>query len=148
MEIDSNIRNRYNSQFFRDEFGKLILCHFRNQKNETSIIKTIQDQMDKQYDKTQEQMNQCYNKLDTKITEFIDESREEDKKMSEKISSMRGDVLTIEGAYFRAECRKLLKKEHIITQAEYNNLGGNHEGDMLFEMVCEKHRDQLLTKEE
>ena len=40
MEIDSNIRNRYNSQFFRDEFGKLILCHFRNPKNETSIIKT------------------------------------------------------------------------------------------------------------
>ena len=40
MEIDSNIRNRYNSQFFRDEFGKLILYHFRNPKNETSIIKT------------------------------------------------------------------------------------------------------------
>ena len=114
--------------------------------------------MDKQYDKTQEQMNQCYSKLDTKITEFIDESREEDKKMNERISNMRGDVLTIEGAYFRAECRKLLKREHIITQEEfntitlehdaYNNLGGNHEGDMLFEMVREKHRDQLLTKEE
>lgn len=119
--------------------------------HETSIIETIQDQMDKQYDKTQEQMNQCYSKLDTKITEFIDESREEDKKMNERISNMRGDVLTIEGAYFRAECRKLLKREHIITQEEfntitlehdaYNNLGGNHEGDMLFEMVREKHRD-------
>jgi len=119
--------------------------------HETSIITTIQDQMDKQYDKTQEQMNQCYNKLNTKISEFIDESREEDKKMNERVSGICNDILTIEGASFRAECRKLLKKEHIITQDEfntitlehdaYNNLGGNHEGDMLFEMVREKHRD-------
>ena len=126
--------------------------------HETSIIETIKDQMNKQYDKTQEQMTQCYNKLDTKITEFIDESREEDKKMDKRVSGIRNDVLTIEGAYFRAECRKLLEKEHIITQEEfntitlqhdaYNNLGGNHEGDMLFEMVREKHKDQVLMKKD
>lgn len=141
-------------------FIKKYLSLYKESKNnhETSIITTIQEKMDNQYDKTQEQMNQCYGKLDTKISEFIDESREEDKKMNERIGNMRNDVLTIEGAYFRAECRKLLKKEHIITQEEfntitlehdaYNNLGGNHEGDMLFEMVREKHRNQLLTKEE
>ena len=139
-------------------FVKKSIELYKTVKNnhETSIIETIQEKMDKQYDKTQEQMNQCYNKLDTKITEFIDESREEDKKMNERVSGIRSDVLTIEGAYFRAECRKLLVKEHIITQEEfntitlehdaYNNLGGNHEGDMLFEMVREKHRDQLLMK--
>lgn len=112
--------------------------------------------MDKQYDKTQEQMNQCYNKLDTKISEFIDESREEDKKVNEEISSMRGDVLTIEGAYFRNECRKLLREDHVITNAEfniitvqhtaYNNLGGNHEGDALYEMVKAKHQKHLVEK--
>ena len=114
--------------------------------------------MDKQYDKTQKQIDECYSKLNTKITEFIDESRGEDKKMNEKVSGIRNDVLVIEGAYFRAECRKLLAKEHTITQEEfntitlqhdaYNNLGGNHEGDMLFEMVREKHRDQLLMNKE
>lgn len=126
--------------------------------HETLIIATIQKKMDDQYNKTQEQMDVCYNRLDNKISEFIGESREADKQTTKAIDNMRGDVLTIEGAYFRAECRKLLKKEHIITQEEfntitlehdaYNNLGGNHEGDMLFEMVREKHRDQLLTKEE
>jgi hypothetical protein len=78
--------------------------------------------------------------------------------MTKKIDGVKGDVLTMGGAYFRSECRKLLKKEHIITQEEfntitlehdaYNNLGGNHEGDMLFEMVKEKHKEQLLTKDE
>ena len=101
-------------------------------------------------------MNACYNRLDNKITEFIEESRESDKQMTNNINTVKSDVLTIEGAYFRSECRRLLQKEHTITQEEfdtitlehgaYNNLGGNHEGDMLFEMVKEKHKEQLLKK--
>lgn len=128
------------------------------ENHEAAIITTIQEKMDDQYDKTQEQMDACYSRLDNKISEFIEESREADKQTTKVIDNMRGDVLTIEGAYFRAECRKLLAKDHIITQEEfntitlehdaYNNLGGNHEGDMLFEMICEKHRDQLLMKKE
>ena len=92
-------------------------------------------------------MNACYNRLDNKITDFIEESREADKRMTDNINTVKSDVLTIEGAYFRSECRRLLQKEHIITQEEfdtitlehgaYNSLGGNHEGDMLFEMVKE-----------
>ena len=39
MKIKSNNRNKYNSQFFREEIGKLLLFHFKNSKNETSIIK-------------------------------------------------------------------------------------------------------------
>lgn len=106
--------------------------------------------MDSQYEKTQEQMNECYNRLDRKISDFISESKEEDKKLYDNISSVKGDVLTIEGAYFRSECRKLLRKDHIITEEEfntitvehgaYNGLGGNHEGDALYEMVKEKHK--------
>lgn len=128
------------------------------ENHETAIITTIQEKMDNQYDKTQKQIDTCYSRLDNKISEFIEESREADKQTTKLIDNVRGDVLTIEGAQFRAECRKLLERGHIITQEEfntitlehdaYNNLGGNHEGDMLFEMVREKHRDQLLTKEE
>ena len=109
--------------------------------------------MDKHYDKTQEQMNECYSKLNTKITEFIEESRDEDKKMNEKVSDMREDILTIEGAYFRQECRRLLKSNHRIVNTEfnaitaqhaaYNNLGGNHEGDALYEMVKAKYHKHL-----
>ena len=60
-------------------------------------------------------MDTCYKKLDNKITEFITESREEDKKMSQRFYDLKDDVLTIEGAYFRSECRRLLQKEHIIS---------------------------------
>ena len=125
--------------------------------HEISIISTIKEEMKNQYQETKVQMDNSIKKLDDKITEFISESREEDKKMNEHFFRMKDDILTIEGAYFRSECRKLLQKEHIITQEEfntitlehdaYNSLGGNHEGDMLFEMVREKHRNQILNKD-
>lgn len=126
------------------------------ENHETAIITTIQEKMDDQYDKTQEQMDVCYNRLNNKISEFIEESREADKQTIKTIDNMRGDVLIIEGAYFRNECRKLLKEDHIITNAEfniitvqhtaYNNLGGNHEGDALYEMVKAKHQKHLVEK--
>ncbi len=111
--------------------------------------------MSDQYNKTQTQMDQCYNRLDNKITQFINESREADTQMYNRISKMQKDVLDIEGAYFRNECRALLKEDHIITEREftnitiqhtaYNSLGGNHEGDALYEMVQEKHKKHLIN---
>lgn len=134
----------------------IAMSKIEKENHETAIITTIQEKMDDQYDKTQEQMNTCYNRLNNKITEFIEESREADKQMTNNINTIKGDVLTIEGAYFRSECRRLLEKDHVITQEEfntitlehgaYNSLGGNHEGDMLFEMIKEKHQKQLLEK--
>jgi len=95
-------------------------------------------------------MNECYNKLDSKIADFIKASEEANAKLIAHVNSIKADVLSIEGAYFKSECRKLLDPKHIMTQEEfdtitiehgaYNGLGGNHEGDMLYELVKEKQK--------
>ena len=123
--------------------------------HETEIINTIQEKMDEQYNKTQEQMDSCYKNLNNLIKSQEKEFRKVDQEITEKVLGIQRDVLAIEGAYFRNECRNLLREDHIITANEfnaitvqhtaYNSLGGNHEGDALYEMVEEKHK-QHLTK--
>ena len=122
--------------------------------HETEIIDTIQEKMDEQYNKTQKQMDNCYKNLNSLIEQQGQEFKKVDKEITEKILGIQRDVLAIEGAYFRNECRNLLKEDHIITPNEfnaitiqhtaYNNLGGNHEGDALYDMVEEKHKNYLV----
>lgn len=66
----------------------------------------------------------------------------------------------MQGKVFKADCRRLLEANHIITEEEYedivndhnsyHNLGGNHIGDSLFLSVMKKWNAQLelSTKEE
>ena len=49
MKINSIIRNRYNSQFFREEFGKLLSYPIRKSKNELSITNINKKNNDKNY---------------------------------------------------------------------------------------------------
>jgi hypothetical protein len=122
--------------------------------HEATIIKTIKDEMNSQYDKTQKQMDNCYKNLNDLIERQGEELRKVDVDINNKIRQMQKDVLDIEGAYFRNECRSLLREDHIITEREftnitiqhtaYNSLGGNHEGDALYEMVQEKHKKHLV----
>lgn len=133
-------------QLIKDEKGN----------HEKTLINTIQNKMDEQYNKTQNQMNDCYKNLFGLIEQQGKELKQVDKDMTEKIFGIQRDVLAIEGAYFRNECRNLLKEDHIITNVEfniitvqhtaYNNLGGNHEGDALYEMVKAKHQKHLVEK--
>ena len=86
--------------------------------------------------------------------------KEEDKRIHEEIDElkddfkiMKGGILSIQGRDFKADCRLLLQPEHIITLNEYESiieehdvyksLGGNHEGDALFNMVEQKYSKQL-----
>lgn len=110
--------------------------------------------MNDQYHKTQTQMNECYKNLTNIIERQGEELKKVDIDINNKIAQMKHDVLDIEGAYFRNECRDLLREDHIITEREfnaitiqhtaYNSLGGNHEGDALYEMVQEKHKKHLV----
>lgn len=136
-------------------FAKRYIGLIKKEKkdHEDSIITTIQKKMDDQYKKTQNQMDECYKRLDNKVSNFIEESRKTDSQIIERIGGLQKDVLDIEGSYFRNECRKLLEEGHVITNEEfntitiqhtaYNNLGGNHEGDALYLMVKEKHKEHL-----
>ncbi len=110
--------------------------------------------MDKQYDKTQQQMDACYKRLEGKINDFVEESKQEDVKINKKIDSLQNGVLSIQGQNFKYECQKFLNRpdDHPITLLEYeqlmaqhtvyNSLGGNHEGDAMFELVKIKYHNQ------
>ena len=122
-------------------------------RHEADLIETLQNKMDEQYKKTQEQMDICYNKLNSLVQEQREEFNRANIEMNEKISTIKDDVLSIEGAYFRSECRRLLKKDHVITEEEFNtisvehaaykSLGGNHEGDTMFNMIETKYKVSL-----
>lgn len=68
--------------------------------------------------------------------------------MGNKVNTLTGAMLEIQGKDFKNTCRELLSKD-IITDDEYNlceqehkiynALGGNHEGDALFEAVFKKY---------
>ena len=127
------------------------------ERDKDDLLESIQDKMDNQYVKTQEQMDDCYRNLTSIITQQGEEMKAVDAKLSEQIVAVKRDVLAIEGAYFRSECRRLLQKDHIITNEEfntitiehtaYNSLGGNHEGDALYAMIEEKHKEYLIERE-
>lgn len=73
--------------------------------------------------------------------------------LDEKISTVQSGVLSIQGKQFKDDCRVLLKDDHVITLDEfeeieadheaYNALGGNHQGDKLFQMVESKFKNSL-----
>ena len=76
--------------------------------------------------------------------------------MKEKIDILQDAILSIQGREFKAHCRALLQPDHEITldeyeqiisdHAAYNNLGGNHKGDELFDLVTHKFDAGLTHK--
>ena len=77
--------------------------------------------------------------------------------LKEKIDTLQDGILSIQGRDFKADCRILLQPDHEITLDEYeqiieehevyNNLGGNHKGDELFDLVAHKFDAGLTHKD-
>lgn len=87
------------------------------------------------------------------VIEITEEHRHQDQLLQDQIDIVKSGVLSIQGQHFMRKCRELLKEEHEITLDEfeavqkdhttYNSLGGNHNGDIIFEMVVEKAMNNL-----
>ena len=103
----------------------------------------------------QDKMDKCYQRLINVVKESEDKSNEADQILHEEMDLIKKGVLTIEGAWFKTECRKLLEADHIIAREEfeaitlehdgvYNKLGGNHDGDVLYKLVAEKYKNQIM----
>jgi hypothetical protein len=70
------------------------------------------------------------------------------------METLKDGILSIQGRNFKTDCRLLLQKDHVITQEEwesisvahdiYNSLGGNHDGDRLYEDVETKYHNNLI----
>lgn len=66
---------------------------------------------------------------------------------------MKDGILSLHRRRFIDDCRKLLAKEDEITQEDYNrikrehgtykSLGGNHEGDEMYDLFLAKYKAQL-----
>lgn len=84
-----------------------------------------------------------------------DEIKASVSRLDEKISTVQHGVLSIQGKQFKDDCRYLLRDDHTITLDEYevieadhetyNSLGGNHQGDKLFQMVENKFKNSLYN---
>ena len=135
-------------------YKKLIINEKR--RHEYDIINALQNKMDEQYTKTQNQMDECYTRLFNTIEEYDKKSAEEDKKIYNELGTLKNGMLSIQGIAFKEECNKLLHQNAPITYEQFNrisnehrvykSLGGNHDGDLLFEMVEVKYKQNLGTE--
>lgn len=120
---------------------------------------------EKSHQKTKEQ-KAFYQGLEDLIKQGTEESRRGDEALQEQIAQnnkaireevgiLKEGVLSIQKKNFKQECRELLREGHEITLDEfetlqeehstYKNLGGNHDGDMLFDMVVKKATKDLTN---
>ena len=135
----------------------LKLAKTDKERHEQDIIHAIEAKMDAQKTEMKEQMENCHNNLVEVVKEYDEKSMRADEHMQREIDVMKDGLLSIDGRAFKADCRRLLEDQHIITLDEYealviehkvyNNLGGNHEGDALFSMVEAKYKNSLHNEE-
>lgn len=109
------------------------------------IYKLYKDEQNHQ--KTKEQ-KAFYKGLEDLIKQGAEESRRADEELRQDINVLKDGVLSIQKKSFKQECRELLREGHKITIQEfdriqeehntYKHLGGNHDGDEIFEIVVAK----------
>ena len=85
--------------------------------------------------------------------ELADRSDENDKAMKQQMEELRAGVLSVQGDAFKEKCRAVIHSEDTITLEQfeqlnrdhdaYKGLGGNHDGDSLFDLVKKKFEHQL-----
>ena len=114
---------------------------------------------EKNHQKTQEQ-NDFYDKLIKAIQESYELSKKDDKclqkqidEINECLKALKTGILNIQGKAFKQECKKALEDGYEITLERfesiqedhevYNGLGGNHDGDSLFDLVEHKYKNNL-----
>ena len=81
------------------------------------------------------------------------ENKTEIKAIKSMLGALTQGVLSMHGREFKNRCWELLDEDHEITLDEYedisadhdayNALGGNHEGDRLFDLVKKKFEKSL-----
>lgn len=79
--------------------------------------------------------------------EFVRSDKKETELQNE-IKILKNGLLSIQGRTFKSNCKKLLEENHEISLEEYeeitkdhdayNSLGGNHNGDQLYQLVRQK----------
>ena len=81
----------------------------------------------------------------------FERSNKKETELAEEIKVLKAGLLSIQGRTFKSNCRRLLDPDHDISLEEYeeitkdhdayNSLGGNHNGDQLYQLVRKKVED-------
>lgn len=108
---------------------------------------------EKQHQKTTEQ-KEFYRGLEELIQKGTEESRRGDEKLQQQINIIQSGILSLQGKLFKQECRDYLRPDREFSVEDFENLqeeydtykdlGGNHDGATLFELV-EKKAAHILT---
>lgn len=148
FRLEREERQREQKEYFDNMLDKF-------QSENQQVLKSLE----KEHDKMNQRSDDRYDEINTKVNKALEAGREESKAddavLEEEISTVEKNlaaltagILSMQGKEFRANCRKLLAEDHIITLDEweeldkdhmaYNGLGGNHKGDHLFSLVKKK----------
>ena len=112
----------------------------------------------------QKEQDEFYNKIKTEIDKEHECSKEDDVALKTEmnalttvLTSLKRGLLSVQGRQFKADCKRLLAESHVITFDEYqqitedhqayHDLGGNHNGDALFELVRKKAEKELNVQD-
>lgn len=108
----------------------------------------------------QKEQDEFYNKIKNEINREHENSLKDDEALHTEVNglsvvlnSLKKGLLSVQGRQFKADCKKLLAVDHIMTIEEYQQinedhqayhaLGGNHNGDALFELVKKKAEKEV-----
>lgn len=90
------------------------------------------------------------------LQETISQLTQENKEQNEKIQKIYEGIINLQGVSFKSYCRTLLHDDHNFTLEEFENcqreyeiytsLGGNGQGTILYNLVCEKAKS-IANKE-
>lgn len=148
LRLEKEERQREQREYFDKMLEKI-------QSENKTVLKSLEDE----HDKMNQRSDDRYEEINTKVNNALEAGREESKAddavLEEEISvveknleALTAGILSMQGKEFRANCRKLLAEDHVITLDEweeldkdhmaYNGLGGNHKGDHLFSLVKKK----------
>ena len=112
----------------------------------------------------QKEQDEFYDKIKGEINKEHENSQRDDVALHDEmntftsvLTSLKRGLLSVQGRQFKADCKKLLSEDHIISFDEYqqitedhqayHDLGGNHNGDALFDLVKKKAEKELDVSE-
>ena len=125
-------------------FGKKIMATFKE------VHKSRQKAA---YEEFQHKIHAEFIESTEDVRQMAQENKIEIKEMKQMMIALTQGVLSMHGREFKNQCWNLLEEDHEITLEEYedisadheayNALGGNHEGDRLFDLVQKKFEKSL-----
>ena len=112
----------------------------------------------------QKEQDEFYNKIKDEINKERENSQKDDVALQEDmnalsivLNSLKRGLLSVQGRQFKADCKRLLDPNHVITIEEfqqinedheaYHALGGNHNGDAIFALVRKKAEEKIEVSE-